>query len=145
MKISHVRIQNILGIKQFEFDAGQFNILSGKNGQGKTSVLEAIKAALKGGNDATLLRKGAEAGEVVLVLEDGLEIRKRVTSRTATTTVLQDGKSQPRPAEFLSRFADMMSVNPVDFLTAPKKKRVEVLLEAMPIEAGAVGLKPYWA
>lgn len=141
MKISHVRIQNILGIEQFEFDAGQFNVLSGKNGQGKTSVLEAIKAALKGGNDATLLRKGADAGEVVLVLEDGYEIRKRVTPRTATTTVLQDGKSQPRPVEFLSRIADMMSVNPVDFLLAPKKERVRVLLESMPLALDVERLK----
>lgn len=141
MQISRVRIQNILGIEQFEFDAGQFNVLSGKNGQGKTSVLEAIKAALKGGNDATLLRKGAESGEIVLVLEDGLEIRKRVTPRTATTTVLQDGKSQPRPVEFLSRIADMMSVNPVDFLLAPKKERVRVLLESMPLALDVDRLK----
>ena len=141
MQISRVRIENILGIEQLEFTAGKFNVLSGKNGQGKTSVLEAIKAALKGGNDATLLRKGAESGEVVLVLEDGYEIRKRVTAKTSTTTVVRDGKSQPRPAEVVARMADMMSVNPVDFLLAPKKERVRVLLESMPLALDVERLK----
>lgn len=141
MQIARVKIENILGIDNLEFEAGQFNVLAGKNGHGKTSVLEAIKAALKGGNDATLLRNGAESGEVVLVLEDGYEIRKRVTPRTATTTVVRDGKTQPRPAEFITSITDMMSINPVDFLLAAKKDRVRVLLEAMPLALDVDRLK----
>ena len=78
-KIAKIRINNILGIDELEFDAGQFNQISGPNGTGKTSVLEAIKATLRGGHDATLLRTGAEKGETVLVLDDGTEIAKRVT------------------------------------------------------------------
>lgn len=141
MQIARVKIENILGIDNLEFEAGQFNVLAGKNGHGKTSVLEAIKAALKGGNDATLLRNGAESGEVVLVLEDGYEIRKRVTPRTATTTVVRDGKTQPRPAEFINSITDMMSINPVDFLLAAKKDRVRVLLEAIPLALDVDRLK----
>jgi DNA repair exonuclease SbcCD ATPase subunit len=71
MHISKVKITNILGIDELEFQPGQFNAFTGGNGSGKTSALEAIKAALKGGHDATLLRNGADKGEVVLVLDDG--------------------------------------------------------------------------
>lgn len=60
MKIAHVKISNILGIAELEFTPAGFNEISGPNGTGKTSVLEAIKAALSTGHDATLLRKGAE-------------------------------------------------------------------------------------
>ncbi|CAH1654942.1 Exonuclease SbcC [Hyphomicrobiales bacterium] len=60
MKIHHIRISNILGVDQLEFEAGQFNEISGQNGTGKTSVLEAIKSVTQTGHDATLLRKGAE-------------------------------------------------------------------------------------
>jgi len=135
MKINHVRINSILGIDELEFSAGKFNEISGPNGQGKTSVLEAIKAGLVGGHDATLLRKGAEKGEIVLVLDDGTEISKRITERASPLTVTQDGKKAQRPTDVLKTITDMLSVNPVDFLRAPKKDRVRVLIETMPLEA----------
>lgn len=133
MRISHVRISNILGIDELEFTPGQFTALTGANGSGKTSTLEAIKAALRGGHDATLLRKGADKGEVVLVLDDGTEIIKRITSAGSDTKVKQDGKAIGRPADTIKALTDLLSVNPVEFLTAAKKDRVQILLEAMPV------------
>lgn len=135
MNIAHVKISNILGITELEFTPEGFTQISGRNGEGKTSVLEAIKAAVQGGHDATLLRKGAEKGEIVLVLDDGTEISKRVTERASPVTVVQDGKKAQRPTDVLKQLTDMLSVNPVDFLRAPKKDRVKVLLETMPLEA----------
>ena len=135
MQISHIKISNILGIDELELSPQGFTQISGPNGTGKTSVLEAIKAATGSGHDATLLRKGADKGEVVLVLDDGMEISKTVTGSGSTTSVRRDGKKQARPAETIKALTDSLSVNPVDFLLAPKKDRVKALLEAMPIEA----------
>lgn len=135
MQIAHIRISNILGIDELELSPKGFTQISGPNGAGKTSVLEAIKSATGSGQDATLLRKGAEKGEVVLVLDDGLEVTKTVTANGATTTVKRDGKKQPRPAETVKALVDSLSVNPVTFLLAEKKDRVKALLEAMPLEA----------
>jgi DNA repair exonuclease SbcCD ATPase subunit len=134
MKISQVRISNILGLAHLEFDAGKFNVISGQNGQGKTSVLEAIKSVIEGGHDATLLRKGEEKGEVVLLLDDNTEIRKRVTGKSSPVDVVQDGKKVQRPTEIIKALTDMLSVNPVEFLRARKQDRVKVLLETMPLE-----------
>jgi len=135
MQISHIKISSLLGIDELELSPKGFTQISGPNGTGKTSVLEAIKAATGCGHDATLLRKGAEKGEVVLVLDDGMEISKTVTASGSTTSVKRDGKKQPRPAETIKALTDSLSVNPVDFLLAPKKDRVKALLEAMPLEA----------
>lgn len=141
MEINRIKISNILGIDELEFRAGKFNQISGKNGQGKTSVLEAIKAATQGGTDATLLRKGEEKGEVVLVLDDGTEIQKRLTQKGATLTVTNsDGSKEKRPTDVLKGITDMLSINPVDFLRAPKKDRVRVLLETMPIKVDTARL-----
>lgn len=137
MKISHIKINNILGIDELEFSPDGFTEISGPNSSGKTSILEALKSALQSGHDATLLRKGAEQGEVVLVLEDNTEIRKRVTATNTTTEVRKDGKKIARPAETIRSLADLISVNPVDFLRAPKKDRARILLESMPIEVDA--------
>jgi len=134
MKIQQVRISNILGLAHLEFNAGKFNVISGPNGQGKTSVLEAIKAVVEGGHDATLLRKGAEKGEVVLVLDDQTEIRKRITPNSSPLQVVRDGGKVNKPSEAIKALTDMLSVNPVEFLRARKQDRVRVLLETMPLK-----------
>lgn len=134
MKISHIRISNILGIDHLEFSPEGFTQITGPNGQGKTSVLEAIKAATGQGHDATLLRHGADKGEVVLVLDDGTEIQQRVTATRTTRDVVRDGKKVPKPGDAIKALTDALAVNPVEFLTARPKDRVQVLLESMPIE-----------
>ncbi|MND16983.1 chromosome segregation protein [compost metagenome] len=135
MKIAHVRISNILGIAELEFTPEGFNEITGPNGTGKTSVLEAIQAVLKTGHDATLLRNGAEKGEAVLVLDDGTELSKTVTADKSTSKVKVDGKATSRPAEALKALTDLYSANPIEFLRARKQDRVKVLLETMPLEA----------
>lgn len=135
MKIAHVRISNILGIAELEFTPEGFNEITGPNGTGKTSVLEAIQSVLKTGHDATLLRKGAEKGEAVLVLDDGTELSKTVTADKSTSKVKVDGKATSRPAEALKALTDLYSANPIEFLRARKQDRVKVLLETMPLEA----------
>jgi len=66
MRVSKPEIKNLLGIEQLEIAPGSVTVISGKNASGKTSVLESIKAALGGGHDGTLLRKGAKEGEIFL-------------------------------------------------------------------------------
>ena len=124
MQINHVKINNILGIDHLEFEAGQFVTIGGANGLGKTSVLEAIKAALGKGQDATLLRSGADKGEVVLVLDNGGTISAKVTAAGTTRAVKSaEGKTSAKPAQALAGLVDLMSVNPVDFLLAKPADR----------------------
>ena len=137
MKIERVKISNILGIERLEFEAGQFNEITGGNERGKTSVMEAIKSVFAGGEDATLLRRGEDKGEVVLVLDDGTELKKKVTPNGSTVTVEKDGVRQPKAQTTINALRDMMSVNPIEFLRmgstpAGKRGRVATLLEALP-------------
>ncbi len=114
MRIPQIKLSNILGIAELEFTPEGFNEISGPNGTGKTSVLEAIKSALSTGHDATLLRKGAEKGEAVLVLDDGTELTRTVTSDKSTNKVRRDGKNVTRPAEAIKQLTDALSLDPVD-------------------------------
>lgn len=137
LKVSHVRIQSVLGIDELEFSPGGFTEVSGANGSGKTSTIEALRAALRGGHDATLLRQGADRGEIVLVLDDGTQIKKSITAEGTNVVVLRDEKKLSRPAEAIKGLHDALSVNPVEFLRAPDKARVDALLAVMPVRVDA--------
>lgn len=134
MKISKVKISNVLGIKELEFDAGRFNEVSGTNGSGKTSIIESLKAVFQGGNDVTLIRKGAAKGEVGLEFDDGTVITKSFSDKAELKVLDPSGAKVKSPATYLERLADMLSINPVAFLTADKKNRTNILLESLPIK-----------
>lgn len=137
MKIQKVTARNIMGLQHLEFTPKEgFNEISGRNGSGKTSLLEVIKAGTGGAVDATLLRHGETEGEIVLLMDDNsTAIRKTITADGSKTAIKRDGKTISKPGEALRALTDLMSVNPVDFLRAPKKDRVKVLLESMPLVA----------
>lgn len=141
LKVSHVKISNILGIADLEFSPLGYTEVVGANGQGKSSVLNAIKAALSGGHDASLLRQGAEKGEIVLVLDDSTQIKKTVTENGTNVVVLRDEKKIQRPAEAIRALHDVLSLNPIEFLRAPEKDRIDVLLQTMPIHVDDSRLK----
>jgi energy-coupling factor transporter ATP-binding protein EcfA2 len=136
MRIAHVTLKNIMGTRELEFDAGKFVELSGPNASGKSTVLEAIKSVVKGGHDATLLMTGAEKGEIVLVLDNGMRLTKTVRPTSSNLVATQDGQARPlpRPAEMLGKIIDRLSNNPVEFLTAKKEDRVSTLLQSMPLQ-----------
>ena len=134
IKVSKIKISNILGIESLEFSPTGMTMVEGPNGTGKSSTLDAIKSIVDGGHDATLLRKGAEKGEVVLVLDDGVVITKKVTDIGSTLDVRHPelGKIS-RPKAYIEKIADALSVNPVQILLAPPKKRLEAVLESIPM------------
>jgi recombinational DNA repair ATPase RecF len=134
MKIAHVRISNILGIEELEFDAGQFNAIQGKNGTGKTSVLEALKSVIGDTETGTLIRAGAEAGEVVLILEDGSQIKRRITAKTNVLSVEKDGVKLAAGSAQVKKWTDAFSVNPIAFLDPDKKRRLNAMIECLPVE-----------
>jgi recombinational DNA repair ATPase RecF len=134
VRIVKIQIDNILGLEHLDIAPGALTVVEGANGTGKTSVLEAIKAGLGGGRDATLLRKGAKEGQVVLVLDDGTEITKRVKADGASTATVKHPTfgAIAKPQSYLDKLADALSVNPIAFLAAPPAKRAAWLLEVLP-------------
>lgn len=127
LNVSLIKIRNVLGIESLDIKPGKFTVIRGRNGSGKSSAIEAIKAALGSGHDATLLRDGAEKGETVLVLDDGTNIGKTITAAKST----RSGQTASEVRDLI----DSLSVNPIEFLTVDRKKQITALMEAMPMRA----------
>ncbi len=142
MRVNKITIKNILGISEVSITPGAFTEIEGINASGKTSVLEAIKTAFGGGHDGTLLKKGAESGETILVLDDDVTIKKQVTAGKSNLDVRHStfGKVSA-PKTYIDSIIDSLSVNPVRFLMASQKDRVAILLEALPMKITSDQLK----
>jgi exonuclease SbcC len=132
LRVSQIQIRNVLGIRELEFAPdGSVTTITGKNASGKTSVVDAIQAVLDGGHDASLLREGADEGEVILMLSDGKTIRKRITPERSNLSVKSaEGHDMSAPQTLVNSLID---ANPVDLLTADPKDRAEYLLESLPM------------
>lgn len=141
MKVAKIEISNILGIVDLMIEPGKITKITGKNGAGKSSVIAAVQACLKGGSQAELLRSGAESGEIVLVLDNGMKITKSITADETKITVSNENGKVSKPMDIIKNLSDALSVNPVEFLTADPKSRADYLLESMPMTVDMEELK----
>jgi exonuclease SbcC len=74
MKTTRIRITNLFGIRETELD-GRSVELTGSNGTGKTSVLDAFRYALTNQSDRRLIvRDGEREGEIIIETDTGLTI-----------------------------------------------------------------------
>ena len=73
MKISKLKIENLYGIEQLELD-GKSVELTGSNGVGKSSVLDAIRLALTNNSKRKyIVKNGEKEGIVFVKLDNGIQ------------------------------------------------------------------------
>lgn len=135
MKIAKVRLSNILGIEELEFAAGQKTTISGANGQGKTSIIQALIGALGSGSQAKLLRNGADEGEIVIVFDSGDKLRAKVTPERGVvrTGWRPDGTEIPKLQTWLKERFDAVAFSPVKFLRGTPEERLDWLFSISPL------------
>lgn len=132
--IASLRIRNVMSIESLEVSPGQVTVVKGKNEKGKTSLLEAVRFILKGGQDSTLLKHGEDGGEGEMVLTNGVKINRRISSTGVKTSVTdEDGARITAPQTFLDSLYDYIGTDPLALITAKPEDRVKTIMEAMPI------------
>lgn len=107
-------------------------VVAGRNGQGKSSVLDAIQAALGGGRvtPAEPVRRGEQKGLVVCELDD-LVIRRSFTAAGGGTLTVapKDGTANIKsPQATLDRLYGAFSFDPLEFLRLGPADRLKAIL-----------------
>ncbi len=130
MKISKIRIKNLYGIEQLELD-GKSIELTGTNGIGKSSVIDAIRLALT--NDSkrkTIVRNGEKEGSIYIETDTGLKIdRKKRTDKSDYKSIKdENGNEINSPETFLKEIFTPLQLEPVEFLTMSEKEQNKLLL-----------------
>jgi hypothetical protein len=118
MQLIELRAENFKRLVAVRFrPTGAVTPITGKNGAGKSSVLDAIASALGGGALAPELpiRAGQTRAEVELDLGD-IVVRRKWTAKGSTLEVLaKDGASYKSPQAVLDRLVGELSFDPLAF------------------------------
>lgn len=130
MNVTKIKIKNLFGIKEYEMD-GKSLELSGKNGVGKSSVIDAIRYALT--NKSTreyIVRQGETEGEIIVETDTGLMIdRKARTTMADYKSVKQNGLEVKSPESFLREIFTPLQLNPVEFMHLDAKQQNAQILD----------------
>lgn len=130
MKISKLKIENLYGIEQLELD-GKSIELTGTNGAGKSSVLDAIRLALTNNSKRKYIVKNGETeGRVLVKLDNGTIIdRKKRTDKSDYKSIKdENGNEINSPEAFLRDIFTPLQLEPVEFLSMSEKEQNRILL-----------------
>lgn len=131
MKIAKLTIHNFLKIKDVEMNPSHTNVIVGKNKQGKTSILKAIRTAFTGDADSTSIRVGEGKAEITVELDE-LTIKRSITSKGNYLDISnKEGMRMPAPQKYLDGILGTFSFNPIEFFEKKVADRKKYLLNAI--------------
>lgn len=114
MKTTKIKIKNLFGITETELD-GKSVELTGNNGVGKTSVIDAIRYALTNRSDRSyILKTGENEGEIIIETDTGLFIdRKKRNGQADYKSIKENGREVNSPESFLQTLFTTLQIDPV--------------------------------
>jgi chromosome segregation ATPase len=140
MKIVELKSENIKRVKAVEIiPKDNVVIISGKNDQGKSSILDSIWYALEGKGslkDTPMpIRKGENKAEVKLTLDDFIVTRNWTANDKSYLKVTnREGLAYNSPQELLDSFIGKLAFDPLEFAGMKEKEQRDLLLEITGID-----------
>jgi len=140
VRLSRIRVRDFLGIEDIEVVPGHVNVISGANAVGKSSLLEAIRAAFRARSlEANVIHAGADKAEILVELDSGQSIARSITDRGKPVVVTEGKAVRPKPQEWLDSLLGEpgFGFEPVAFFQADAKEQRRILLGALDIAVTA--------
>lgn len=131
IKINQLEIENVKRVKAVKIQPSRegLTVVGGKNGQGKTSVLDAIAWAL-GGNSfrpSEAKREGSATDPYLkVILSNGLIVERKGKNSELKVT---DPEGNKAGQKLLDEFIEELALNLPKFLNANSKEKAETLLQ----------------
>ena len=133
VKINKLEIENVKRVKavQIEPTANGLTVVGGKNGQGKTSVLDSIAWAL-GGNSykpSNPHREGSVVAPMIRIqLDNGLIVERKGKNGTLMVT---DPSGKKAGQNLLNSFVEQFAINLPKFMEMNSKDKTKALLNTV--------------
>jgi len=136
MRIVELKAENVKRIKAIKIvPKGNVIMISGKNGQGKTSALDSIWFALEGrasGKVKKVIRDGEKKAKVELKI-DGLKVTRTWSDKGKTYLKVEnaEGFEVSSPQSLLDDFIGKLSFDPLEFSRMRNAEQRDVLLDSI--------------
>ena len=138
LKIIGLKAENVKKLRVIDITPGDSPIIkiSGRNEQGKTTLLDSIWWTLGGTKDIQEdpIRTGEKRAVSSVDLGDYLATRIYTPSGSTLKVESKDGKKIASPQALLDSLIGKFSFNPLDFARADKKKQQNTLLDLIDLK-----------
>lgn len=136
MKITSLELANVKKIKALRLEPTEngLTVIGGKNGQGKTSVLDAIAYAFGGAKyRPTNLKREGSVGDTIIHIEtdNGLIIERKGKNASLTVT---DKHGAKHGQAILDALISEFAINLPKFHNASSAEKAKILLQTLGIE-----------
>ena len=136
VKINSLEIENVKKVKAVKLEPSEkgLTIIGGKNGQGKTSVLDSIAWALRG--DKHKPSKAQRDGSLIppnlhIVLSNGLIVERKGKNSDLKVT---DPNGQRAGQQLLNEFVEQLALDLPKFMEVSNKEKAKTLLRIIGAE-----------
>lgn len=143
VKINKLEIENVKRVRavKLEPSANGLTVIGGRNGQGKTSVLDAIAWAL--GGEKYRPSDPQREGSVIppnlhMVMSNGLIIDRK--GKNSTLSVI-DPSGQKAGQQILNEFVEQLAIDLPKFMQSTSKEKANTLLQIIGVGAQLVELE----
>lgn len=140
MKIIRLEAENVKRLKAVTINPdGTLQVVTGRNAQGKSSVLDAIWLALGGGaaarNTPRPVRDGEKTAHVTLNLGDLTVTRTWDTrGKTSLKVTAPDGAAYKSPQTLLDQLVGKLSFDPLEFTRLSAREQRAALLDLLDLD-----------
>ena len=133
IKIIGLDIENVKKVRAVSLapSLDGLTVIGGENGQGKTSVLEAIMGALGGDKYRQQVRDGEQRGTVCVTLTNGLTVRRTYTAGGSSQLVVSDPSGKKSGQALLNEFVSPFALSVGEFMGVDDRQRAKILLDVI--------------
>lgn len=136
IKIISFDVENVKKVKAVSLAPAEsgLTVIGGENGQGKTSVLEAIMNALGGDKYRQQVREGEPKGSISVELSNGLFVKRSLTATGGSRLEVKDPAGQKNGQQLLNEFVSPFALSVGEFMRVDDKKRAKILLDVIGVD-----------